>query len=399
METLNIIKNEYSNEISQILGFHVDCDFQPYSEIIAISPEGFDNINYTNAINDFFIGCINIINDENKSKEIESIVDLMFGNFSTKYGFIYHKIIQAYALKPPLFFRTDEPSWGKIAEIQCPGSLWGEYLAISSTLSDIYKNKFLSAITNGIYAFQNNPKIHHLLDNASRPITGAYLIQKIRKTEGIPFFGYDKLKDRECNFIRTHSFQGLVNQNIFDTRLKKSKFGDLTFDYPPTPIFDQKLSLSLPFSKCTSSYFNDNVRQYILPTYKINQDFTFDTISNKESIDEIMSLPRQKRKWYVKYGGLDTNRNWGSIDVYSLATLSIASWKNLKNRIQIDSLNNEPWIIQSSGTVHDNSIAENDNYIKISTFFANKIIAGRLAMHRKNRIVHGQSDTVLSIIA
>lgn len=283
--------------------------------------------------------------------------------------------------------------------------MWGEYLLLLAISNNHEIGLFLDPFVKMLFRSQSDPKVHHLLDNASRPTLMKYFIQKIRQKYQIPFVGYDNLTSSEANFIRTHSFAGLAGQNFFRKMINNEMKEPTEFDYPPTPIFDQKFPLALPFHKKTKHFFPNSVRDVILPSYLIDQDLSFcDQNENKVFLSTLLSKPRSTRDFYLKYAGQDTNRNWGSMRVRSLASMSKAAFEKLSKEILNDLSHGDPWIIQESASnkvsVPDfqNKEESVDEYIKYSSFFSNAGVIGRVAHTRKFYLVHGQEDSTMSIV-
>lgn len=379
----------FATELSSVLGYPSHCDFlsAPAESLPESSVPDVGGL--SSAVCQFFDGCMAFVRDAAELDPDSYLLRLLFGRFGREFGATYHLTLPRTVLRSPLFYRTDEPELGRVAEIQCPGSLWGEYAALTKIQDYHAGTDFLKGIHSAFLSRQEEPIVHHLLDNASRPHTSMYVIQCMRMHFGVKYFGFDSVRDRECNIIRSHSFQGLIAQNIFQPRLLAATEGRLAFDYPPTPIFDQKLPLCLPFHAQTLKYFPDEVRNHILPTYLIDPDLTFDMGKVRVKLDDVMRQPREKRGWYLKYAGLDTARNWGSIAVEPMAVLARPKWESLRKRIQEDTLRGDPWIVQQDGSKK----SKTDAYEKISTFVANDKVLGRMLMRRTTRKVHGQRDT------
>jgi len=59
-----------------------------------------------------------------KGEAHPEIAGHVLGDVPAAYADDYHRGLSPAHLKPPLFFRTDEPVIGKLSEIQCPGSCW-----------------------------------------------------------------------------------------------------------------------------------------------------------------------------------------------------------------------------------------------------------------------------------
>ena len=217
-------------------------------------------------IKKFFANTINVFR-RSLSKDLSpKISKWLLNETPESLGVEYHKTLECRHYTSPLFFRTDEARIGRIIEIQCPGSLWGELQLVYEYVLrlDLHKNiKKISSpadvFTKDLYRYLNNaPIVHYLIDNSSVPSGVRFFIERTRPN--IKYFGIDKDINREqCNFVRTHSFFGLCAENDFKLRLKdigKSLF----YDYPPHVLFDQKATLIPPYWSLTRNLFSDDIR-------------------------------------------------------------------------------------------------------------------------------------------
>src|SRR5262245_27839583 len=102
---------------------------------------------------------------------------LFLGELPDHLGESHHRKVLEHGAGTPVFFRTDEVAPGKIAEVQCPGSLWGTH----EHLRDYYVSRghHVDPISRGFVDSLRRhvgraPVIHHLLDNASHPAGERY---------------------------------------------------------------------------------------------------------------------------------------------------------------------------------------------------------------------------------
>lgn len=395
------MRDEYCDELSSVLGFPVEAPCELTRTLGSVGETLDQRVARQQALQAFFDGCLDFACSHASDANEVRLKALLFGRFSQRFGEFFHREMRNRLRLKPLFFRTDEPTLGQIAEIQCPGSLWGECAAILSLHSRQAAHQFIACVADAIKSVvSGTPVIHHLVDNSSRPLTTTYLIQALRRQQNLTFFGFDNVKDTDCNFVRSHSFHGLISQNIFETRLQAALSGQVQFDYPPTPIFDQKLPLALPFHPVTSKYFHDSARSLIAPTFLIEENCIFHAFGQIISLDEEIKRPRQSRNWVLKYAGLDTNRNWGSRSVKMTKKLSKSSWLELRKTIIRDQQNGDPWVVQADvsskttcGSIQNVS-GDDMLYEKTSLFFAGEAAIGGLRMFRRISIVHGQDDTI-----
>jgi len=324
-------------------------------------------------------------------------------------GINYHRNLEARHFSLPLFFRTDEAKPGRIVEIQCPGSLWGDlqlsydYLVESKLISNGMSpaQKFSSQLAS---LLSDTPIVHHLMDNSSSPSSTRYFIEKTRPK--VKYWGIDKdIFPRDCNFVRSHSFFGLCADNEFSSRLKKVGDG-VTYDYPPHVLFDQKATIVLPFWSLTRDSFSDKIRNlFVFSTPLLPQGIELDDGSNV-TIEEFSKWTRSKRAFFLKYAGSDVALNWGSKAVYRLSNIS----SNKCYKLLMDCLSQYEkghiWLLQKEEKCDETINFINRDYkqqtqnlrAKYSAFYGPFACLGILAMHRSNYKVHGQADTIISYV-
>lgn len=388
-------QNALSNLLSERLGFEAEVDFRASPDFKMWSEAPIRLQARVDAVLAFFEGTIHFIMTESEDPRILNLQKTLIGPNHHGFDLAWHRSHNGKLTFIPRSYRTDEPSPGSIAEIQCPGSIWGEYSALLNIFNPDADKSFLKALTTNLLTHLGSATVHHMLDNASRPLTMQFLIHQLRATCDVKFFGFDRISDRECRVIRTHSFKGLVAQNIFGERLNEAIEGKLIFDYPPTQIFDQKLPLALPFNKLASHFFPDSVRQWLIPTYLVEDNLEFLRGDNLENLDQIISCPREKRRLVLKYAGQDTNRNWGSRAIFMLSKISKENWKVLRQHILRDMSRGQPWVLQEEIS---HKLGANEpnahHYEKTSIFSASNVPIGAMKMYRKINVVHGQPDTI-----
>ena len=306
----------------------------------------------------------------------------------------------------PDFFRTDQSVAGKIYEIQCPGSGWGDlYL-----LAQCYKNKgyfvdslyfdfpqnyarIISEITG-----KEKPKVFHMLDAASVPHSMRYLMAIT--ADYISYWGIDeKVAMDNVDYVIAHSVKSLMASNFFRSYLKRCAAGELHFGISPNIIFDEKAIYALPFHRLTFDYFTDEIRNLFPFTTVIENDGFFDENGVYHPIQDLM---RSEKIYYLKYGGPDTDRNWGSRAVFRLKGNNIENYLNMacdKTR------KGEVWLLQEDvskkypvGLSLDlEKLIAKKNHIKLSAYYARNLVLGTKVMARHHFKVHGQNDTYVSI--
>jgi hypothetical protein len=353
--------------------------------------------------------CLNIFKAALRGEVSTKILNWLLNETPESIGSNYHRSLQDSHYTLPVFYRTDETSMGKLTEIQCPGSLWGELQLVHDYFHDILHigNSISPAIcfADQLERFLGaKPIVHHLLDNASAPHGMRYFIEKTRDKVKYCFIDTD-IKPDDCNFIRTHSFFGLCAENYFKERIEKLG-KKIKFDFPPYVLFDQKATLILPFWSLTRDLFTDDVRDMLNYTTPLLPNGI--TIQNGDTltIEEFSNLPRSKRCYYLKYAGSDVSKNWGSKAVYRLSN---ESTKKCFERLAICLKNfdkGEIWLLQKEDFQND-KIEYSDKFgniktenfrAKFSSFYGPYDLIGLLAMHRQHNKVHGQKETVISYV-
>lgn len=324
-------------------------------------------------------------------------------------GLSYHRNLEDRHFTLPVFFRTDEVRPGRIIEIQCPGSAWGElqvayeyavekgHLGRGSSPAD----RFAAQLTD---LLKVPPVVDHLLDNASAPPGMRYFIEKTRPR--VRYWNIDYgLKTGDCNFIRSHAFFSICSDKDFLARL--AKVGDgVTYDLPPHILFDSKAALVLPFWSLTRGAFSDDIRNlfpHISPLLPSGIELPDGTCV---TIEEFSRLPQSQRAYYLKYAGSSLALNWGSKGVYRLSNLGSGACLDFLRQCLNRYEKGEIWLLQREEThedeiaylARDGTIHNQRLHTKFSGYYGPDGCLGVLGMHRQHFKVHGQQDTVLSYV-
>jgi len=338
-----------------------------------------------------------------------SILHWLINDAPAGLGISYHRWLEDRHFTLPVFFRTDEPKPGRINEIQCPGSAWGDLqLTFEHTARLGYRvgnrspaDQFSAQLTDFL---NDTPVVHHLLDQASAPPGMRYFIEKTRPS--VKYWSIDYgVRVRDCNFIRSHSFYSLCSEYEFTSRMAKVGNG-ITYDLPPHILFDQKATLILPFWSKTRTLFTDDIRAILLfstpllPTGIDLQDGTHVTA------EEFSRFPKSRRSYYLKYAGADLALNWGSRGLYRLSNLGSAACRDLLLQCLNGYESGQIWLLQKeefqedevSYITRDGKIHTQNLRGKFSGFYGPYGCVGVLAMHRHHFKVHGQEDTVVSYV-
>jgi hypothetical protein len=341
--------------------------------------------------------------------------DLVLRDVPQGLGLDFHLALHEPLRHTPRFFRTDQPNALKVAEVQCPGSGWGE----CALISQFFREQGLIAPTSAsLEARFNNclaalipdgPVIHHLTDNASSLASNLYFINATRRADAAPkYLGFDKgVSPQACNFVRTHLFEALVAENFGRVRLNRASEGELSYDYPPLCIFEQKLLMALPFLPETRERFDDEIRGIFPWTTILFPDGCTLWDGVRITCDGLANLPRRDRRFFVKYAGSDPSRNWGSRAVYYAGDYTARRLRALLTTITDEfRAGGGCWIIQEAVSERSNvsyyeidgECASRDGYQKLSAFYGPAGLLGIATMQRPSKKVHGQSNTVMSVV-
>ena len=324
-------------------------------------------------------------------------------------GLSYHRTLEDRHFTVPLFFRTDETRHGRLLEIQCPGSLWGELqIAYEYTKSLGYDvGDVAPAQRFGMQAtdyLQTTPIVHHHMDKASAPAGTRYFIQRTRPL--VRYWGIDHgVKMSDCNFIRHHTFITLWAEDNLHALLARTGNG-ITFDYPPLVLFDEKAPLALPFWSMTRAAFSDEVRSlfpFITPLLPSGIELPD---GSTISIEAFSRWSRSQRSYYLKLAGFNVELNWGSKAVYRLSNLSSEACLDFLRQCLSGYERGQIWLLQQEEAqddeitylTRDGSVHTQNMRAKFSGFYGPAGCLGVIAQHRHHYKVHGQDDTVLSYV-
>lgn len=396
---------QFDKTITYDAGFNQLLSNRP----LCISKEKYSDLNErVKLIHQFQDICISLFREALTSDDDE-LLDWLLNETPLSFSKNYHKKLEDRHYSKPVFFRTDEMSLGRIVEIQCPGSLWGEL----QFLYHFYDNlDYCIGVISPAELFSQQlkdylgkgPIIHYLTDNASIPSGVRYFIQQTRPY--IKYYGIDKeIRTYDCNFIRTHSFFGLCGENNFKVRLQQNE-EQIKYDYPPNVLFDQKATLVLPFWNRTRNYFSDSIRNIFAYSIPITSNKLILEDGVTLSLEEFSKLPQSKRRYYVKYAGSDVSINWGSKAVYRLSNLGSEKCLKLLQNCLKDYKGKRIWLMQKEYTEsrkiefwdRDSVLTREKMNCKYSCFYGPYGLIGIIPSFRKFFKVHGQPDTVISIM-
>lgn len=390
-------------QFQRLCGISLKASNQFLDHPIQISPEVKDSyIARGSTLREYFRKVVELarwsLTDDGLQSEAHRI---LFSELPKHLDRDWHLGLPGEAWTDPQWFRTDESSDGKIYEVQCPGSGWGDLHLVASAYNatgtgnvDPYRivEQFVSdaqAITK-----QDEPVVLHLLDNSSTPWSMRYFIQATRGR--VKYFGFDtEVGTRDVSLIRSHSFYGLAAENLFLTRLGRLTSGANRFDLPPHVTFDQKAGILLPFHQATRDYFSDDIRR-LFPYTALATPLGFAGPEGEfTKWDNLIALAKRGERYWLKYGGPDTNINWGSAGVFRLGDANQRRWIDMA----IDGTSRgQVWLVQTSASSRSDPYApEDDMYSKISNFYGPSGLYGTKFMFSKHFKPHGQPQTLVSI--
>jgi hypothetical protein len=324
-------------------------------------------------------------------------------------GISYHRKLEDRHFTLPVFFRTDEVRPGRIIEIQCPGSAWGELQVAFEYAAEMGcvdrdespADRFAAQLTDFLQA---PPVVDHLLDNASAPPGMRYFIEKTRPL--VRYWSIDRgVRGVDCNFIRSHAFFSICSDKDFLSRLARVGSG-VTYDLPPHILFDNKALLVLPFWSMTRESFSDEIRDLFPYTTPLLPTGIELADGSHLTTEEFSRLPQSGRCYFLKYAGSSLALNWGSRAVYRLSNLGRGACLDFLEKCLSGYQRGEIWLLQKE-EAHEDQIeylARNGAVIrerlraKLSGYYGPDGCLGVLVMHRRHFKVHGQEETVLSYV-
>ncbi|WDN54979.1 hypothetical protein [Streptomyces clavuligerus] len=326
----------------------------------------------------------------------------------------FHQGLTERQLALPLYFRTDEPAPGAIAEVQCPASGW----EITDQVQAVYRAfpgdfgaavprfaPLIDTLAGSLRArFGDDPVVHHLTGNASRPHGVHYTVQRLREA-GIRHFAWDAVHWKDCGFVRAHEFYDLRYNGFFDQWMEACAQGELVFDHPPTPLYDAKVTMAWPFWAKAREYYPDTVRGIFPHTEIITPEGFHLPDGEWISLDAYTRLGQGRRRYYVKFGSHHPTLNWGSRAVYHTGSFSGPALRALFDRIRADGAAGHPWVAQdarllaepATAVSRDGEEVKFDGYTKLSAFYTPEGLAGLMAMQERAQKVHGSPHTVVSV--
>lgn len=337
------------------------------------------------------------------------IARLLFSELPSHVGVDFHRALPQELWTQPQFFRTDQSVSGKIYEFQAPGSGWGDFeligrafqrLGIPAPESLAFNGRFVSQVRQ--LTDKDRPAVLHLLDNASAPWAMRFFLQTT--SNEIAYWGYDtSVGNMDIDLIRSHSFYGLAAENLFTLRLARAAAGRSKFDIPPHVLFDQKAAMALPFLRETRAAFDDSARAMLPYTSIAERDGFIDESGDFVEWEDFIGRPERQRRYFLKYGGPDVSRNWGSRAVYKLTSGARKTLDEVRAEVERGII----WLVQTAHSESSEvefldprtgSAARENRVEKLSAFYGPYGYLGAKVMHRNHFKVHGQADTAMAVV-
>lgn len=408
---------------------HLDNDFNNttlsstgFTNLVSVAPYAMDDATWDgycerfHRIQRFQQTTLDIFMASLRGDEDPAIADTVLAGQPPCRGKEYHLGLSKAHLQLPVFFRTDESGPGAIVEVQCPGSTWemaeqirALYLSFPSDFGEPHRmsQSWSKHFADGLRSYRaEEPIIHHLLNNASRPHGGRYFIQRSRQ-EGLRYYSWDEVTWKDVNFVRGHEFFDLRYNGFFDDWMKKCTDGGLAFDHPPTPMFDAKVVMAWPFWDKTRDYYPDDLRALFPHTDIITNEGFRLADGAYVTPEQYCHLGTGKRNYYFKFAGPHPWINWGSRGVYHTGGLSTIACGRMFDRIFHEGEQGMFWIAQEATRYPETAVARDrhgelltvDAYTKLSAFYGPRGLIGILVMQKRSRKVHGTPETIVSIVA
>jgi hypothetical protein len=376
---------------------------------ISVGEDIKENFSAQRLLIDKFFNIVVDIARKSLTSSNDTIKNILFSESFAGMNADFHSKLPDCCWFNPIMYRTDQSLSGKIYEIQSPGSGWGDIPLLATVFQQLGKDvpdfalHFAENYAKNIIIAtkKDSPKVFHMLDASSVPMGMRYLFAQTRPS--IKYWGLDKdVNMADIDYVTAHSAASLITCNYYNKYLSSAIKGKTVFGIPPNLIFDQKVIYLLPFYRDTAYFFSEEIRDMFPFTSFIENGGFYDINGQFITIDEFSDKPKKDRGYFLKYGGADLSRNWGSRSVYRL---SGSDCRKLLSEASKLSKKREIWLIQED--VSRNEISNistdirdimNDNFhIKLSAFHG---ITGMLSikvMARKHFKVHGQNDTYIGI--
>ncbi len=307
----------------------------------------------------------------------------------------------------PGFVRTDESLNGEIYEIQCAGGWWGIAQAMIEILGPEEDGDLATAFAEELdWLFPGGATVLHLFDSAGLPHDSLFFAHRVRAAgKNVRYRGIDAgVFPADCNFVRSHSYGSVVAQDHFRFHLRGLAERRLRFDHPPLPVFDQKLPMALPFDPATAHHFSDSHRDLFPFTSLVRGGVAQLADSEEVALVDLIRRPAEERRYYLKYAGMDSFRNYGSRAVYDLSRSDPEILRGLPRLLEEDGA--EPWILQRerrdtapvSWIGRHGDLTCEEMTVRLSSFHGPRRILGSIFLAQPSPTVRGGGETVVGLV-
>ena len=346
--------------------------------------------------------------------------------------------------KFPLILRADMPAPGKMVEFHVGFRGLGHLHCFRRDLGKYYDEKSLRERKNSCRWMQEfkrkigqKSKDVYFYTPSPRFKESAYLAGKIfdgrlQELEGVLPRGFSKKIKNEDN--RTCLLQP-SSRHLYDKIRRKgplggsgpfSRFfdcegkiiagleaaGRMVIEPSLNLLFEQKILSALVYESEFYGLFTDEERELFPRTYLIKNKTNMG-FPGVRRIEDIAELPERRRKFVLKYAGLDLDINCRSRAVYRLSELSQRKTREMLKKALLDYENfREPWIIQEDVSAKENieyfdrkdkQIKSGSYYRLFRPYFFSEGKNGQTELidiaviFRKKFKVHKQNDSVYGI--
>ena len=220
--------------------------------------------------------------------------------------------------------------------------------------------------------------------------------------------------ERELPFFWNKHWQQLIFNPWHDliTKYLRGKAGIIPVPYL---LHEQKICMALLYQPRFSSLFSEAEKSIFPKTSLVARGNKICAESGEYSLDEIINLAQNKRRFILKYAGLNLRTNWGGQRVYSLKWQTKKGAGKLISKALSDYEKlNEPWIIQEDISsrvrqeyfdISSKEAREDELYSLFQQFFVhlpkedNTELLDISLLLRKNFLVHKQKDAVFGLVS
>jgi len=349
--------------------------------------------------------------------------DLLETGLSEELIPIHRRLVQEHPMRVPLFVRMDQPSFGKAAEAQTPGSGWGYHAALATCYDDhaIIGRKFVAGVADNLRRLTGKqcPRVVHLLHKGDFYGSEAAYFAKSIQTEGIDFTISERLIPDDVasyDVVFRHYLEELTQYDGWQELLELYRHGVVEIEPPPSVLTDHKISMMMPFHPATFAYYSDAVRALFPTTYLVDPYAVYNIFLDGRvqalRLNDLQSIPGKRRQLVLKYAGMDPRKRAGGRGVFNLSFCSRRKTTEMLQQALDDTYRGEPWLLQEMNQQKyhvtflnaEGEITQQHLYARINPFYAFPVegaseLLGCPAHFRNFWKVHGQPDAVETILA